>query len=139
MASSDRFVAVGEEEMERLLSDKDSKNTKRKIASSIKYFRTFLAKNYQNDNFESFNCDVLDDRLKAFYASSRKTDGTQFKKTALQSIHYGVKKHIVETMNLDISDKTRFLSSNRYEEERFGVVDHKPPITQDDLKKTVFK
>jgi hypothetical protein len=53
-----------------------------------------------------------------FYASSRKTDGTQFKKTALQSIHYGVKKHIVETMDLDISDKTRFLNSNRYEEER---------------------
>ena len=74
MASSDRFVAVDEEEMERLLSDKDSKNTKRKISSSLKYFRTFLAKNYQNDNFESFTCDVLDDRLKAFYASWRKTD-----------------------------------------------------------------
>jgi hypothetical protein len=39
----------------------------------------------------------LDDRLKGFYAGSRKTDGTQFKKTALQSIRYGVKKHIVET------------------------------------------
>jgi hypothetical protein len=34
MASSDRFVAVGEEEMERLLSDKDSKNTKRKISDA---------------------------------------------------------------------------------------------------------
>jgi hypothetical protein len=78
MASSNRFVTVGEEEMERLLSDKDSKNTKRKISSSLKYFRTFLAKNYQNDNFESFTCDVLDDRLKVFYASSRKTDGKQF-------------------------------------------------------------
>jgi len=54
MASSDRFVAVGEEEMERLLSDKDFKNTKWKISSSLNYFRTFLAKNYQNDNFESY-------------------------------------------------------------------------------------
>ena len=141
------IVAVGEEEMERLLSDKDSKNTKRNISSSIKYFRTFYAKKYQNDNFESFNCDVLDDRLKAFYASSRKTDGTQFKKTALQSIRYGVKKHIVETMDLDISDKTRFPNSNKMYEavlvdmkkKGLGVVDHKPPITQDDLNKNVFK
>jgi hypothetical protein len=147
MASNDRFVAVGEEEMERLLSDKDSKNTKRKISSSLKYFRTFLAKNYQNHNFESFTCDVLDDRLKAFYAGSRKTDGTQFKKTALQSIRYGVKKHIVETMDLDISDKTRFPNSNKMYEavlvdmkkKGLGVVDNKPPIAQDDLKKTVFK
>ena len=58
MASSDMFVGVGKEEMERLLSDKDSKDTKRKIPSSLKYFRTFFAKNYQIDNFESFTCDV---------------------------------------------------------------------------------
>jgi hypothetical protein len=35
MASSDRFVDVGEEEMERLLLDKDSKNTKRKIFNHL--------------------------------------------------------------------------------------------------------
>ena len=60
MAFSDRFVGVGEEELERLLSDKDSENRKRKISSSLKYFRTILAKNYQNGNFESFTCDVLE-------------------------------------------------------------------------------
>jgi len=54
-----------------------------------------------------------------------------------------LKKHIVETMDLDISDKTRFPNSNKMYEavlvdmkkKGLGVVDHKPPITQDDLKK----
>ena len=49
-------------------------------------------------------------------------------------------------MDLDISDKTIFSNSNKMYEavlvdmkKGLGVVDHKPPITQDDLKKTVFK
>ena len=50
-------------------------------------------------------------------------------------------------MDLDISDKTRFPNSNKMYEavlvdmkkKGLGVVDNKPPITQDDLKKTVFK
>ena len=48
-------------------------------------------------------------------------------------------------MDLDISDKTRFTNSNKMYEavlvdmKKKGLVDNKPPITQDDLKKTVFK
>jgi hypothetical protein len=62
MASSNRFVAVAEEEMERLLSDKDSKNTKRKISriylyeyiilniiAILRYFPLFLL----SENFPS--------------------------------------------------------------------------------------
>ena len=41
MASS-RYVRQTEEEMERLLSEKDSKNTKRTISTSVKCFRYYL-------------------------------------------------------------------------------------------------
>ena len=50
-------------------------------------------------------------------------------------------------MDLDISDKTRFPNSNKMYEavlvdmkkKGLGVVDNKPPITQDDLKKNCIQ
>jgi hypothetical protein len=74
MASS-RYVRQTEEEMKRLLSEKDSKNTKRAISTSVKCFRNYLRANGIDQEFESFETGVLDSRLKEYYASVRKADG----------------------------------------------------------------
>ena len=52
MASS-RYVRQTEEEMERLLSEKDLKNTKRAISTSVKCFRNYLQANGIDQEFES--------------------------------------------------------------------------------------
>jgi reverse gyrase len=57
--------------MERLLSEKDSKNTKRAISTSVKCFRNYLRANGIDQEFESFETGVLDSRLKEYYASVR--------------------------------------------------------------------
>jgi hypothetical protein len=72
---SSRYVRQTEEEMERLLSEKDSKNTKRAISTSVKCFRNYLRANGIDQEFESFETGVLDSRLKEYYASVRKADG----------------------------------------------------------------
>jgi len=71
--------------MERLLSEKDSKNTKRAISTSVKCFRNYLQANGIDQGFESFETGVLDSRLKEYYASVRKADGEHFKKSALHT------------------------------------------------------
>jgi hypothetical protein len=49
--------------MEPLLSEKDSKNTKRAISTSDKCFRNYLQANDIDQKFESFETGVLDSRL----------------------------------------------------------------------------
>ena len=71
MASS-KYVRQTEEKMERLLIEKDSKNTKRAISTSVKCFRNYLQANGIDQEFESFETGVLNSRLKEYYASVRK-------------------------------------------------------------------
>ena len=73
--ASIRYVQQTEEEIERLLSDKDSKNTKRAISTSVKCFRNYLQANGIDQEFELFETGVLDSRLKGYYASVRMADG----------------------------------------------------------------
>ena len=62
---SSRYVRQTEEEMERLLSEKDSKNTKRAISTSVKCFRNYLQANGIDQEFESFNGLML--RCETYY------------------------------------------------------------------------
>jgi uncharacterized protein (DUF849 family) len=81
MASS-RYARQTEDEMERLFSEKNSKNTKQAISTSVKCFRYYLQANGIDQEFESFETGVLDSRLKEYYASVRKADGEHFKKNS---------------------------------------------------------
>jgi hypothetical protein len=74
MASS-RYNRQTEEEIERLLSEKDSKNTKRAISTSVKCFRNYLQANGIDQEFESFETGVIDSRLKEYHANVRNADG----------------------------------------------------------------
>ena len=142
MASS-RYVRQTEEEMEPLLSEKDSKNTKRAISTSDKCFRNYLQANDIDQKFESFETGVLDSRLKEYYASVRKADGEHLKKTALRTLRYGLNRFLNDSINIDISDSRTFPDSNKMfhamlvdlKKRGFGKVDHKPPITKEDLTK----
>jgi hypothetical protein len=87
---SSRYVRQTEEEMERLLSEKDSKNTKRAISTSVKCFRNYLQANGIDQEFESFEAGVLDGRSKEYYASVRKANDEHLKKSTLHTFRYGL-------------------------------------------------
>ena len=141
--ASIRYVRQTEEEMERLLSEKDSKNTKRAISTSVKCFQNYLQANGIDQEFESFETGVLDSRLKEYYASARKADGEHFKKSTLHALRFGLKRFLNDSINVDISDSRTFTDRNKMvhavlvdlKKKGFGKVDHKPPITKEDLTK----
>jgi hypothetical protein len=129
--------------MERLLSEKDSKNTKRAISTSAKCFRNYLQANGIDQKFESFETGVLDSRLKEKYASVRKADGEHLKKSALYTLRYVLNRYLNDSVNVDISDSRTLPDSNKMfhavledlKKKGFGKVDHMPPITKEDLTK----
>ncbi|KAL5015909.1 hypothetical protein ScPMuIL_005498 [Solemya velum] len=144
MAADERFHLPTEEEINQLLTDKDSMNTKKSTQLSIRCFRSFLQEQNGTDvEFEAYTLDRLNSSLKSFYVGARKTDGTHYKKTALQNIRYGLKRYLKEKRKIDILSDSAFTESNEVfkavavnlKKRGLGTVEHHPPIAECDLKK----
>ena len=142
MARPGRFHVADEDEIANLLSNKDSVNTKKSTKLAVKCFRDFLSEISDNIEFETYSSEELNRALKSFYVGARKTDGSQFKKGALQNIRYGLKRYIKEKRKIDILSDTEFIESNEVfkavstdlKRKGLGAIDHHPPISENDLK-----
>ena len=139
-----RFHVPDDSEIDELLENKDSVNTKKSTAVAVKCFRQFLEESGRgNTKFEEYELAELDDALKSFYAGARKTDGTLFKKSALQNMKYGIKRYLNDKRNIDINKDTEFSRSNSVFQavivdlKRKGLakVEHYPDISEEDLHK----
>lgn len=134
------FISVSEEDLQQLDSEKDSKNTKRVIHRSVHLFRSFLG---ERRDFENFNKEELNKALRKFFASIRKSDGSELKKSSLASIKYGICKFLKDTCQIDINNDSSFVSCVttfkskvvNLKKQGKGSVDHKDRITEEDLLK----
>ncbi|CAG2219544.1 unnamed protein product [Mytilus edulis] len=79
------FAEVSEDDITDLLELKDSKSTKRCITHSLKSFRGFLG---EDNEFETFDKPKLNEKLRLFFASLRKTDGNHLKKSTLTNYRF---------------------------------------------------
>lgn len=148
MASNSRFRTVSEEEIEELLAGKNSKSTDRTIKHSTNTFRTFLRENGSPANFETFDKQNLNEKLRSFYASIKKTgknsgeDGGMYKRNAFVSLRYGLNKYIKKEMGYDVCEDPEFETSkqvflavcSKLKKCGLAVTDHYPPIENEDLK-----
>ena len=64
MATSSRFVSLNEDDINKLVSEKDSKNTVRVIKRSVQLFREFLLEERISLNFEELSPEDLNSHLK---------------------------------------------------------------------------
>jgi len=77
MAESERFLSVDDEELEALLDNKDSKNTKISIKSAVNILTTFCAsRNILFHDIEQMSEADLCTQLKSFYAAVEVKRGT---------------------------------------------------------------
>ena len=135
--------SVGEEDISRLLADKDSKSTSRLVKYSVLLFRNYLTDSGLDPNFESLSNEDLNTQLRTFYASARTKNGKTFKKSTLNTIRFGLAKHMKQEKNIDISEHPEFKSSrdvymavlSDMKHKGVGAVAHNPPISQVDLVK----
>ena len=76
MATAGRFAANTEEDIAKILSEKDAENTKRATKSAVKCLQQYLlATNAETLNFDEYTAEELASVLTKFYADARKQNG----------------------------------------------------------------
>ncbi len=120
---AERFATVSESDLEKLLDDKDAKNTKRVTKTALREKEEITG--------------VL-----KFVAEARKADRNSYSKSTLNSIRFGLNRHFKSTRDLDIINDPQFTEANKVfsakcvELKRQGLakVEHAPPICEEDLQ-----
>ena len=113
-----RFAKLNESDINKLLSEKDSKSTKKSLKIAKNLFLDFV-----NTNFPELN-DCLTDRtgndsapdkakldkaVGQFFDNVRTKEGQRFKKSTLQYIRYGLSRSFQEYMKIDINKDAMWL------------------------------
>ena len=96
-SSSERFGNFEKADIQKLLEDKDSQNTKRSTKVCTGIFEDYLKEK---------NSEELAAILKKFYVEVRKTDGALYTKSSLFWIRFGLKSYFKSTL---ISSRTKSL------------------------------
>ena len=133
-----RFASSTQQEIEKLLEDKDSENTKRwtKVAKELFYLKE---KNIQEPHDKKELALVL----KSFYVEARKKDGSFYSMGSLKTLRFGLNRHFKAVRGVDIMNEEEFSEANKVfaakcvqlKKDGHVKVHHKPPIADADLKK----
>ena len=106
------FVETPEQEIEELLSDRKSKNTKRSMETALRRLRGFL-KLRSYPELEDIPTDDLPAILTKFYTDVRKKkDGTQYQTSSFKVLRAGLNRYFKVERNLDIVADEKFMRCN---------------------------
>lgn len=138
MPDNDEENSSVQDEIERLLSSKDAKNTAKATSLAHKLF----AKTVDVAEAEK-NTTTLDKALANFYASARKEDGTRYKAGSFLTLRQGLRRHFSEANNIDIVNDKEFAYSTKVfkatmtdlRRRGLGAINHHSPITKTDMQK----
>ena len=114
-AMASRFQTLNELDLQHILDERDSKNTKSLIKVAVGILSEYaIHKNTMLQHLEtSMTISELDTFLRSFYAEARKADGTTYAKKSIVSIRYGIQKHFYKVRNgIDILNDPEFVKSN---------------------------
>ena len=87
-----RFATVSEDQLDEILKNKNAVNTTKAMNVAWKVFTSYIdAKRLTPE----FNDKVaMNDILRKFYVEVRKVNGEQYKKSALNSIRFGLQRKL---------------------------------------------
>ena len=107
--SVSRFAKVSEVDLERLVDDKDAKNTKRATKTVLRVLQQYLKEKKVS---EPQTKDGISNVLKLFYVEARKLDGTLYSKSSLNSLRFGLGRYFKATLGFDIINDPAFPVQN---------------------------
>lgn len=144
--SQTRFGDTSEEEIQRILEDKNRPNTKKATKTAVNVLREYLKEKELETNFEDFDKSFLNNVLRKFYVEVRKRDGDFYKKSALNSIRFALNRYLQTTRKIDIINDPDFrLSDEVFRAQSVelvrlgkGSVDHVNDMSVEDIKKLYF-
>ena len=147
MKVATRFASLNAGEIDELVVNKDSSNTKKATKVAVELFRKYLAKKNKQEDFLSSTEDKLNKNLQQFYVEARKMDRTEYSKSSLIAIRFALCRYIKASRpELDIVNGSSFDKANRVFKAKIvdlkkkgkAKVEHKPAIAVQDLRKLYF-
>lgn len=134
-------MEVNEEDLEALLENSSSANSKKAINYSVRIFEDLCSE--KKISYDENTKDQLNEVLKKFYACCRTKKNELYSKKSLLSIRYGLQKHFEKTKQFDIVNAAEFKPANKVfgamlvqiKKEGKGDVQHKSPLSKEDLRK----
>ena len=110
----ERFAVIGEKQIQNILDDKSSKNTKNATEASFNTLCTYLTTRKIDFNFTNINKSELNDVLRKFCAEVRKQDGSYYFKASLVALRFGIQRRIKElNISFNIIKDQEFLPPMR--------------------------
>ncbi len=127
-----------DEEIQRILDERHSKNTTKATKNALKTFSEIVG-----DVQSLTSKEMLDKSLAKFFANAKKKDGTRYKANALLSLRQGLRRHYLDTFGFDIVNDESFSYSSKVfkaavkdlRRQGLGSVKHHIPITRADMTK----
>jgi integrase len=139
-----RFASVEDEELDNILNNRDSSNTKNVIRMATNVLREYVNENsILMEDFEQLPKQDLCEKLRTFYASLRNKKGEFYSKKSMISIRYGIQRHFLKVRKFDVVNDADFKPANlmfnamlvKLKQLGLAVTVHKPPIAKEDLGK----
>ena len=140
-----RFPELTESDLNCLIEQNNSDNTKKATKVAVSVFRQYLEER-KVDEKELLTAKVTGGNLAAvlrkFHAEARKKNGELYTKASLVAIRFGLQRFF-SSLKMDIIKDSDFAEANavfqgvisELKREGKAQTQHKPPISNDDIKK----
>ena len=137
-----RFATVDEDEIQRILEEKDSVNTRRATDSAVRTLQAYLREKGLSENFEDLSKTDLNMVLSKFYTEARQENGQMYKKSSMFALRHGLNRYL-SCKPIDLIHDPEFKESNKtfaaiikeLKRQGLGGVEHHPPVEEEDLRK----
>ena len=108
-----RFASVTADDIDILVQNKDSENTKKNSKAAVAVFRGYLLEKGKCVDFISLPLEELRELLKKNYVEARRKDKNMYSKSSLIAIRFGLCKFIqLHRSELDIINGSNFKDAN---------------------------
>ena len=113
-----RFASLSDSDLDQILEDRDSKNTKSVIKLAVKVLNDYLIeKNGEITSVDELDLsdtsvDIVVATLKRFYGEIRKADGTLYAKKSMITLRFGLQKHFLKSRQEDIINSEHYSAAN---------------------------
>jgi hypothetical protein len=143
------FASLTDQDLDVIIDEKDSTNTKSVIRVSEKILNDYLKekdgeiKSIDELDSADVSVDTLNTILRKFYGEVRKADGTCDAKKSMITVPFWLQKYFLKSKNEDVINSDAFSSANemfkavlvKLSKEGLGTVRHKEVILPEDLQK----
>ena len=106
-----RFASANTDEIGRILSEKDSANTKKATEAAVKVFKLYLREKELPEDFENYDKKKLDKVMSKFFVEVRRADGEAYKKSTLSAIRNGLNRYLLSNSEHNLSNREDFKES----------------------------